>query len=57
MKTHGFNPSEEDLEVMINNVDKNSNGAIDFNEFIEMMLKQGFLCNKKKKLGFTFIFS
>ena len=23
------------------NVDKNANGAIDFNEFIEMMLKQG----------------
>ena len=26
---------------MIRNVDKNANGAIDFNEFIEMMLKQG----------------
>lgn len=41
MRTHGFNPSEEDLRDMIRNVDKNSNGAIDFNEFIEMMLKQG----------------
>ena len=40
MRTHGFNPSEEDLRDMIRNVDKNSNGAIDFNEFIEMMLKQ-----------------
>merc|ERR1712012_129893 len=37
----GFNPSEEDLRDMIRNVDKNANGAIDFNEFIEMMLKQG----------------
>ena len=41
MRTHGFNPSEEDLRDMIRNVDKNANGAIDFNEFIEMMLKQG----------------
>merc|ERR1712183_376829 len=41
MRTHGFNPSEEDLRDMIRNADKNSNSAIDFNEFIEMMLKQG----------------
>merc|ERR1712106_295731 len=41
MQTHGFNPSEEDLKDMIRNVDKNANGAIDFNEFIEMMIKQG----------------
>ena len=41
MRTHGFNPSEEDLRDMIRNVDKNANGPIDFNEFIEMMLKQG----------------
>ena len=41
MRTHGFNPSEEDLRDMIRNVDKNANGAIDFNEFIEMMIKQG----------------
>merc|ERR1712106_909380 len=41
LRTHSFNPSEEDLKDMIKNVDKNSNGAIDFNEFIEMMIKQG----------------
>merc|ERR1712106_113724 len=41
MRTHGFNPSEEDLIDMIRNVDKNANGAIDFNEFIDMMIKQG----------------
>ena len=28
MRTHGFNPSEEDLRDMIRNVDKNANGAI-----------------------------
>ena len=51
MRTHGFNPSEEDLRDMIRNVDKNANGAIDFNEFIEMMLKQGENAKKKKLLG------
>ena len=41
MRTHGFQPSEDDLSSMIRNVDTNSNGAIDFNEFIEMMVKRG----------------
>ena len=39
MRTHGFDPTEEDLQDMIRNVDINANGAIDFNEFIEMMVK------------------
>ena len=41
MRTHGFNPTEDDLKDMIRNVDTNSNGAIDFNEFIDMMVKRG----------------
>lgn len=40
MRNHGLNPTEAELEDMIRNVDKNSNGAIDFNEFIEMMLRR-----------------
>lgn len=40
MRNHGLNPTDEELEDMIRNVDKNSNGAIDFNEFIEMMLRR-----------------
>ena len=40
MKTHGFHPTEEELQDMIRNVDTNANGAIDFNEFIEMMVKR-----------------
>ncbi|XP_040570186.1 neo-calmodulin [Lepeophtheirus salmonis] len=40
MKNHGLNPTEDELKDMIRNVDKNSNGAIDFNEFIEMMLRR-----------------
>ena len=54
MRTHGFNPSEEDLRDMIRNVDKNANGAIDFNEFIEMMLKQGFRFRSREMLCFVF---
>ena len=40
MRNHGLNPTEEELQDMIRNVDKNSNGAIDFNEFIEMMVRR-----------------
>ena len=40
MRTHGFDPTEEDLKDMIRNVDTNANGAIDFNEFIDMMVKR-----------------
>ncbi len=38
MRNHGLRPTEEELRDMIRNVDKNANGAIDFNEFIEMMV-------------------
>ena len=40
MHNHGLKPTEDELRDMIRNVDKNSNGAIDFNEFIEMMLRR-----------------
>ena len=40
MRNHGLNPTDDELKDMIRNVDKNSNGAIDFNEFIEMMLRR-----------------
>ena len=45
MRSHGFTPSVEDLEDMIRSVDKKDNGAVDFNEFIEMMLNTGTNCN------------
>ena len=40
MRNHGLCPTDDELRDMIRNVDKNSNGAIDFNEFIEMMLRR-----------------
>ena len=41
MSTHGFEPSDDDLKDMIKNVDTNANGAIDFDEFVCMMVKRG----------------
>ena len=43
MNTHGFHPSEVELCEMIRNVDKSESGAIDFNEFIEMTIKEGLM--------------
>ena len=40
MRSHGFNPTEEELGDMIRSVDTNRNGAIDFNEFIAMMSRR-----------------
>ena len=38
MNMHGFYPPEAELAAMIEKVDKNRNGAVDFQEFLEMML-------------------
>ena len=38
MKIHGFNPSEQEMTIMIERNDKNRNGKIDFEEFVSMML-------------------
>lgn len=40
MQTHGFHPTEEELQDMIRNVDTNANGRIELNEFIDMMVKR-----------------
>ena len=34
------NPTENELQEMINEVDKNGNGTIEFNEFLMLMAKQ-----------------
>ena len=46
MRNHGLNPTDDELKDMIRNVDKNSNGAIDFNEFIEMMIRRDSKCEE-----------
>ena len=40
MNHHGFYPSIDELNHMIENVDKNCNGTIDYDEFIEMMVRR-----------------
>ena len=38
MNLHGLFPTEEELKEMIQMVDRNSNGTIDYEEFVQMML-------------------
>ena len=40
MLSLGQNPTEAELQDMINEVDTNGNGAIDFPEFLTMMIKK-----------------
>lgn len=40
MRSLGQNPSESELTDMINEVDANSDGSIDFPEFLTMMAKK-----------------
>ncbi|XP_063711098.1 uncharacterized protein LOC134839469 isoform X2 [Symsagittifera roscoffensis] len=40
MRELGQNPSEDELQEMIEEIDKDGNGEIDFDEFLEMMAKQ-----------------
>ena len=37
MNLHGFYPTEEELQNMIESVDRNKNGTVDFEEFLTMM--------------------
>ena len=56
MRNHGLNPTDDELRDMIRNVDKNSNGAIDFNEFIEMMLRRDSKVSYFKRLKVLRVF-
>ena len=37
MKQFGYEPSEEDIRLMINNIDKDKNGAIELDEFLSFI--------------------
>ena len=42
LRKHGFRPTEQEVTAMIRNVDKSTgDGGIDFEEFIELMVKHG----------------
>lgn len=40
LRALGNNPTEEELETMIREVDEDGNGTIDFGEFLEMMARK-----------------
>lgn len=40
MRSLGQNPTEAELQAMIDEVDKDSNGTVDFTEFCKLMQKQ-----------------
>ncbi|XP_048586172.1 calmodulin-like protein 12 [Nematostella vectensis] len=40
MRTLGFNPTEEEIQEMVNEVDYDGNGVLDFNEFVDLMENQ-----------------
>lgn len=37
MRALGFEPKKEEIKKMIQDIDKDGSGTIDFNEFLEMM--------------------
>ena len=40
MRSLGQNPKEEELKDMINEIDEDGNGTVDFEEFLIMMSKK-----------------
>ena len=40
MKSLGQNPTEDELTDMINEIDEDGNGTVDFDEFLSMMIKK-----------------
>ena len=40
MRILGQNPSQKEIEAMINEIDQDGNGEIDFEEFCKLMVKQ-----------------
>jgi len=54
MKSLGLNPSESELQDMLNEVDADGSGAIEFNEFLTMMARKGAGSDPEKELREAF---
>ncbi|KAL6849764.1 hypothetical protein ACO1O0_009309 [Amphichorda felina] len=54
MKSLGLNPSESELQDMLNEVDADGSGAIDFEEFLVMMARKGAGSDPDKELREAF---
>ncbi len=44
MRALGFEPKKEEIKKMISDIDKDGNGTIDFNEFLDMMTAKMVRC-------------
>merc|ERR1712043_78325 len=54
MKALGQNPSEEDIEDMISEIDLDKNGIIDFTEFVAMMTRNDEQLDNQEELREVF---
>lgn len=54
MRSLGQNPTEEELQDMINEVDADGNGTIDFEEFLTMMAKKMTLTDSEEEIREAF---
>ncbi|KAJ2492721.1 hypothetical protein IWW37_001167 [Coemansia sp. RSA 2050] len=54
MRSVGQNPTEAELQDMINEVDKDGNGTIDFGEFLSLMARQSSDNNEEEELKEAF---
>ena len=52
MKSMGLNPTEAELQDMINEVDADGNGAIDFPEFLALMVIINFFVHNAFSIFF-----
>ncbi|EAN33001.1 EF hand family protein [Theileria parva strain Muguga] len=50
MRSLGQNPTEAELQDMINEIDANSNGSIDFPEFLTLMARKMKECDTEEEL-------
>jgi len=55
MRSLGQNPTEAELQDMVNEVDKDRNGTIDFEEFLDMMSRNSADENAEEEMRQAFM--
>lgn len=55
MRSLGQNPTEAELQDMVNEVDKDGNGTIDFEEFLDMMSRNSMDENAEEEMRQAFL--